>query len=275
MISENDFITGFGSWSGNPVMMNCMKEFMNNSSDRIKSVNIDSLNIEMGNISINNDSIVGFDDLMSMFNEKEALRIAYIPIILTQTGFLYAEYVVSLCKAYKLPFRNQTSIISKAINEYRSNYIKPNRDYTIEKLESMFDEFMEIVDDDINILQYTAKNSMLNKYNMPNKKVENMVMNACCCMAILKYVIELERKTDSLILERINRKRDRFKGESIFNVMHDNPFIESTINSCNSIISHYGIKYLDFAKTCVKVLSNRIDKIIDTMIEEDGTKGKP
>ena len=51
---------------------------------------------------------IEIEDLMRSFRLEEALRIAYVPIILSQSAFQYADFARRICVEKRLPYKKES-----------------------------------------------------------------------------------------------------------------------------------------------------------------------
>lgn len=130
------------------------------------------------------------EDLFERFSLGEALRMAYLPIILTKSAFEYAEFARRLCAENRLPYNKESRLIRNAMEEYGKRALYNVRLETLKMLQAKVDEFFDEADNSLQVLWYTIKNQLMKQF--PDIGNYDLLSNAYVSMALLDYVHKFE-----------------------------------------------------------------------------------
>lgn len=194
-------------------------------------------------------STIGFTQIMDKFTTEEALRIAYIPIILSKAAFEYAKFVTRICAELKLPFKHQVRVIKWCISEYERTQIGNVRPEILARLEKQVEFFFEQADDDVDNLWTIIRQELTDKY--PDLPHIGLFVNIYVCVSLLGYVWKFEASANHMIQKRTNTPYS--------NVV--NPYCIEIRNACLSIADNYKLTKSKIIEIGVQAIAQKVDQI--------------
>lgn len=194
-------------------------------------------------------STIGFNQIMDKFTTEEALRIAYIPIILSKAAFEYAQFVTRMCAELRLPFKQQVRVIKQSIAEYKRTEIGNIRPELLERLEMQVECFFEQADDDVDNLWSIIRQELVSKYSeLPHI---SLFVNIYVCVSLLDYVCQFEESANQIIQKRTNTPYSNYTNVHCIHIR----------NACLAIAEKYKITKTDIIKTGIRSIANKVDKV--------------
>ena len=116
-------------------------------------------------------------EMLSKFTPEEALKIAYLPIVLTQAAFRFATAVANECAQRQLDYKKPVREIRAHTKEYIRNIIGGDK--------------VDLINSEL-------------KKEYPHLKEYNLLTNIYICQALCTYVREKEMHYDQLIRMRLS-----------------------------------------------------------------------
>ena len=142
------------------------------------------------------------EEMLDKFSAEEALKIAYLPIILTQVAFRFATSVADECAQRKLDYKKQVRAIREHSKEYISNIVGGDQVDLINSLENQMCAFLGTAGNDVQTLYFCINQELKTKY--PELTEYNLLTNIYICQALCTYVRMKEIRYDQLIRDRLN-----------------------------------------------------------------------
>lgn len=136
------------------------------------------------------------------FTPEEALKIAYLPIVLTQAAFRFATAVANECAQRQLDYKKPVREIRAHTKEYIRNIIGGDKADLINSLESQVCAFLGKAGNDVQTLYFCINTELKKEY--PYLKEYNLLTNIYICQALCTYVREKEMHYDQLIRMRLS-----------------------------------------------------------------------
>lgn len=194
---------------------------------------------------------VSIDDLIRSFSFEEAVRIAYVPIILSHSAFQYADFARRICAEKRLPFQKESRIIRAAIEEYERMTKYTLSDKANEILNQRTEEFTDEAEKQLQILWYTVSGQL--KKEHPEVANYDLLTNLYMAVALLDYVRRFELSAGMEIAKRVGTPY----------ASSANPLSTAVRNACLSIAGEYTLQRSDMLERAVRSIALRVDKIIE------------
>lgn len=141
-------------------------------------------------------------EMLSKFTPEEALKIAYLPIVLTQAAFRFATAVANECAQRQLDYKKPVREIRAHTKEYIRNIIGGDKADLINSLESQVCAFLGKAGNDVQTLYFCINTELKKEY--PYLKEYNLLTNIYICQALCTYVREKEMHYDQIIRMRLS-----------------------------------------------------------------------
>lgn len=141
-------------------------------------------------------------EMLSKFTPEEALKIAYLPIVLTQAAFRFATAVANECAQRQLDYKKPVREIRAHTKEYIRNIIGGDKVDLINSLENQVCAFLGKAGNDVQTLYFCINTELKKEY--PHITEHNLLTNIYICQALCTYVREKEMHYDQLIRMRLS-----------------------------------------------------------------------
>ena len=141
-------------------------------------------------------------EMLSKFTPEEALKIAYLPIVLTQAAFRFATAVADECAQRQLDYKKPVREIRAHTKEYIRNIIGGDKTDLINSLENQVCAFLGKAGNDVQTLYFCINSELKKEY--PHLTEHNLLTNIYICQALCTYVREKEMHYDQLIRMRLS-----------------------------------------------------------------------
>lgn len=197
-----------------------------------------------------------------LFSPTEALRIVYIPIILSEVAIEYARFVLKLCAEKRLPYKKQTRIIKDGIESYEK-HISMSRKAIHQRLEQKVDEFIDLSGTDVDKLWYVIKNKLMERY--PGLEDYSLPANIYSCVSLLNYAVQYDMEANFTIQKRLNIPR-HIRMDADCSRIRD---------ACLDIAKNYRIDCSDIIALAVKIIARRVEEFATVLHTDDNTTGDP
>lgn len=193
---------------------------------------------------------IEIEDLMRSFRLEEALRIAYVPIILSQSAFQYADFARRICVEKRLPYQKESRIIRTAMEEYERRTLYRLSDRARDLLEVRTDEFIDEAEKQLQVLWFSVSNQL--KKEHPELENYDLLTNLYMAVALLDYV----RRFELAAGHEIQRRTGNPYASAV------NPLSTDIRNACLSIAGNYTMQHTDLLERAVRAIALRVEKII-------------
>lgn len=190
------------------------------------------------------------------FTLEESLRMAYVPVLLTKSAFRFAEDVCRQCVIHKLPHKSQTRIIRSASQEYihstLGNVVSRS---TLDILEEKTDLVFRNAGDDVQTLWFVVNQEL--KKSHPNLDEEYpFLTDLFCAVSLLHYVRHYEYHCDMMVRQRTGIHNATFSVQPTIDVY----------NALLSIAGNYSINHTSMINLSVRIISMKVDEIVQSLI---------
>lgn len=146
------------------------------------------------------------EKMMTAFTEREHIQMAFIPLVLADLAFYYADR----CRRYAADKRIEIlKKLGRAYDELKRSYIdQVSKDLDMKHQKNIHiqrDEFMAEYRNDFTILWFTVNNEFMRK--MPNYPYSDMRTDAICGILMIDLLYENNTRMDKVIAERLGEVR--------------------------------------------------------------------
>lgn len=198
---------------------------------------------------------ITLQDMINKFPVEEAVRIAYIPIILTKAAFQFAEFIAKQCAEYRLPYKKETRLIKQSIYDYERETLGQVKIDVLETLENQVGHFFDEAGDNVQTLWYVINAELKKRY--PKLENYDLLTNVYVCVSILEYVRCFEAAADHTIQERTSMPYVSIANRQSVDVR----------NACLSIADKYKIQQTEMIHLAIRVIANKVDSMVVSVVE--------
>lgn len=132
----------------------------------------------------------------------EQMRIAFVPLIIAELAWIYAEDVVDYSAKHRIGFLKKLSRMVKGLREKYMADIRKDLDYAhTAKIRTTAVDFREEYDKDFKIFYFTI--NKLFKKSMPDYPHDTMRSTAILSMFMIKFFDEHNKRMDKILVEKI------------------------------------------------------------------------
>ena len=192
--------------------------------------------------------------LMESFTFEEHVQIAFVPLIIAQVAWLYAQKVVRYCAEKRI---SEVKKLSRTVKELRAHYINLlSKDLDREHREKIFnqaDEFIKECAFDFQILYY----STCNEINHQHLKIEydEMRTYAFLSMMFCREVRKHENRMTALIAQKLGQAREGHL-----------PCIDELYTCMDAYLGNHEIKITPVIETAMMKFQKNLSKIEFTLV---------
>lgn len=189
------------------------------------------------------------EDMLETFSFKEHMKIVFIPLVITEMVWHYADKVVQYAAEHRIP---QTVKLSRAVKMLKTEYYKEiGKDLPRDNVEHIKEEslkFMQECSSNLFILWLQANQSLKNTdYGL---EYLDMRTDAYCALIMLSLLEENEKKVKDIIIEKTG------------NYVHvANAKIDALKDCMEAYVSPAVIDYSQHVKLLIKIFNNKLDQI--------------
>lgn len=193
---------------------------------------------------------IKMDDMMKKFSLKEAIKIAYVPIILTKAAFQFADFIRRQCIENRLPYQKESRIIKQSLQDYERETLGQVNTEVMETLEKQVDYFFEEASSNVQTLWYVVNSELKKKY--PELSSYDLLTNIYVCISILDYVRKFESSADYIIRQRTSIPYASVQNKQSIDVR----------NACLTIADRYKVQKTNMINLAMRTIAIKIDKIV-------------
>lgn len=192
------------------------------------------------------------DKMMREFSLKEQTQIAFIPLIIENLVWIYADKCVSFCAGRRI---SETVKLTRAVRMVKKKW-QEKMDMDLNgkhqyQIKSETERFIDFCGNDFTILYFTVNRELI-KHN-PDMPYEELSTNALIGMTLIKFLDYINFKVFKVIKERLGRD----------NVIGRDPLIDSLYTSLDAYAGNY--KDFDFNEkdihACMRILEIKLNQI--------------
>lgn len=197
---------------------------------------------------------IRIEDMLEQFSVEEAVRIAYIPIILTKAAFQFADFIRRQCVEQRLAYVKESRAIRQALHDYERETLGQVNAGVMDTLEKQVGHFFEEAGTNVQTLWYVVNSELKKRY--PELSSYDLLTNIYVCVSILDYVRRFESSADHII-----RQRTGMPYASVQNCQS-----ADIRNACLSIADRYKVERTDMINLAIRVIALKIDAMVVEVI---------
>lgn len=187
--------------------------------------------------------------LADYYDQETRLRMAYVPVIVANTIWLYIDRVLAYCAAHRIDEVKKLSRAVKMVKEDYYNYLRRSVDTAhLEGARNCTDEFMSRFGFDLQIMWHTINNEL--KKNYAGLEHDEMRTDALCAILLVRLLKSFCRDVDKDL-----EKKTGISATTI------NPKIERLDEIMDGYVGDYEIGRPELIQRCEKILRKAIDTI--------------
>lgn len=193
---------------------------------------------------------------MDKIPAKESIRIAYIPIVISNAALHYTGKIADFCAKNRMPFIKEVRTIrneSKAFVEQATGSVSHD---TYNQLKKQTDEFFYSTKANLYTLYFTVRNEFLKRFpNLDNEY--DLYTDVYIAHSLFRYVRDFQDKAEKHMSEvcGVTIKTD------------PDPHIMKIWKCLDIITDGYTLGKSEMIELALKVISNKIDEHIFSDIE--------
>lgn len=194
--------------------------------------------------------------IMDKIPAKESIRIAYIPIVISNAALHYTGKIADFCAKNRMPFIKEVRTIrneSKAFVEQATGSVSHDTYYQLKK---QTDEFFYSTKANLYTLYFTVRNEFLNRFpNLDNEY--DLYTDVYIAHSLFRYVRDFQDKAEKHMSEvcGVTIKTD------------PDPHIMKIWKCLDIITDGYTLGKSEIIELALKVISNKIDEHVFSDIE--------
>lgn len=198
---------------------------------------------------------IRIEDMLDKFSVEEAVRIAYIPIILTKAAFQFADFIRRQCIEGRLPYQKESRIIRQSLHDYERETLGQVNTEVMETLEKQVGYFFEEAGDNVQTLWYVVNGELKKRY--PELSGYDLLTNVYVCVSLLDYVRRFESSADHIIRQRTGLPYASVQNRQSTDVR----------NACLSIADKYRVKRTEMIDLAIRVIALKVDGMVVEIIQ--------
>lgn len=181
-------------------------------------------------------------EMVKVFTWDENMKIVFVPLIISQLAWIYAERVRKYCAEQRIP---ETVKLSRAVLHVRDEYVsflKKDLDTChIESINRETDKFLSLYTNDFTILRFSVDAAYLKQY--PDDYLREMHVNAYTSLLLCRFLTYYNGQMNKLIESKLGHSQSiknpyMVKLETCMDAYCGNCTIENTrdIDACLRIL---------------------------------------
>lgn len=190
------------------------------------------------------------EDILNSITLEKSNKMVYIPCVLSQVAFEYADFVCRLCKEKKLKYNKQTRAIKENIVEYQKKTYDILSDEMFKTLQDKVDYFFEEAHGHIEKLQFAIQGEM--KKIWPELEDYSILLNLYMCVILIDLINKFD-KTAAKTIEKTTF--------TSFVPEYDRSLL-AIRKACMEIAGERILPNTDIIKTGISALAMNVDKMI-------------
>ena len=192
------------------------------------------------------------DDVHTMletFTWKENMMIAFVPLIISNIAFLYADKSVKYCADNRIP---ETVKLSRAVKHVKQEYIDSLRQDLdarhIERINEQSECFCEEYANDFTILWYSVNAEY--KRCFPDDGLQSMRTDAYVSILMCRFLMEHNKRMDKVIEAKMG-----------FAQSIKNPYMDKLETCMDAYMGDNVIQDTPNIKACMRIFQRNLDAI--------------
>ena len=182
--------------------------------------------------------------------QEDALRLTYIPVIITRITLKYIDAVISHCVAHRLPYNKIVRELREYIKQYNNDIIGDIHKTSSEELDKLTDEFFSVNGRDMTTLWWVINSELKKLYPSLDDEYEFLTM-VYMPITMIYYLLLVGRDIDSMLSSRLVGASGSINSDAIFGML----------NCLERMVSDYKLVTTGMIKLAVSVISRKVDAI--------------
>lgn len=189
-------------------------------------------------------------DIVKLFSEREALRIAFVPAILTELAHGYIKRACELSVSQRISeFKKPVRELKRLVAEYEKNLLIGISRSSIERLENQVAILKEEIVTDLTKLYFSINGELKKEYpECTEYEIPTLLYMA---ISINTYQLLFESETDRIVKERSGKRLGSIT----------NPITDEIIKNAKDMVSAYRIEPNGNIELSMYIISEKIAKI--------------
>lgn len=189
------------------------------------------------------------NDMLQTFTFNEHMKIVFVPLVITEMAWSYADKVVQQAIDNRIP---QTVKLTRTVKMLKEEYYKEiGKDLDkahVDQIKTESKRFMEECARDLLIMRLQVNQSLKSKWY--DLSYLDMRTDAYCCIVMLSLLEENEKVVKDIIMARTG------------NYVHvANPKIDALKDCMDAYVSPAEIDYSEHTKLSLKIMNKNLKKI--------------
>ena len=196
------------------------------------------------------------DNLLDVLSPKEAIRIAYVPVIMTKAAYRFADRVTQTCISWRLPYAKQSRMIKQSKADWEQECDNSLSNEVMVKLEDQLNDFLAVAGWDVQCLWWVINQELKKRY--PELEDEYpLLSDLFVCKSLLDYTRQKEDQFADLLKERTG-------------VYPPHPvpwYIQDLRKALDGIYGRYTLDPTPMIKMAINVIDRKVENEIFTDVE--------
>ena len=146
---------------------------------------------------------VGIMDIMKEFSVSDALKMCYVPLVISQAAYRFATLICDQCAREQLDYRKQTRILRECAKSYAVDVIGSDKRKLVDALDNELTGWMDNEQHDITTLYFCVNQELKKQY--PELSEYDMLTYIYMSLALLGYVKFMDIQYDKEISQLLHR----------------------------------------------------------------------
>lgn len=192
-----------------------------------------------------------FKRIKEEIKPDEAIKIAYIPLILMKITKRYTDEIIKICIKNKLNFKREVNEFRELwkLYEQRIPKIPGTTGTTLDEVTSVF---VDKSNGDFSILWFSVNNELLKQYPNLSPVYQELSSYTYCLSSLLNFTLQYQEKTGKKVERIMNVPYMKYEKDLIRNIQ----------KICDKILQPVPIDTEDMVKMATKVIENKICSIV-------------
>ncbi len=197
------------------------------------------------------------EEMLSLFDRKESLTMAYVPHFITQCVMYYLEMLVEYGRSNRISEIKKHSRMLKAVRDeyiYALRHEMPPRIF--EKFLAQKDRYLELCGANLTLMYFTFGNELSKTYG--HKENEPIFCYSNIMVELIEYVERFDAEVNDQIAERL--------GVPCKN--HGDARLTAIKQVCKDIISDYPVPKSQYTELCVSIMATKAKIMVNEIYNE-------
>lgn len=183
--------------------------------------------------------------------KDKALRLAYVPVIITKIAFTYIDKVISQCVKRKLPYSKPIREIKEHIRHYNEDLLGGVSKHSLNQLDELIKSFLDKYYLDMTSLWWSINQEIRRRYPEIEKEQSEFITAVYMPISLLKYMMSVGYSLDRMLKETM-------PGQTGSIVPMDVKEIQKRLEG---MVTNYKLEPTPMQEQAIKTIGKRIDAI--------------